>query len=152
MLGATFAVLPWVEGSLLALALVSAVGGFVVPFGLAAMNALIIEHTSGEERRTAFAAQHVAGSGGASVGMLTGGAVIALLGAETTMHVAGVVLMAVPLVLAGTNPFPTTPSGFDRSATGYRGSVTGGAGRHRQVAAKEERCARTMREGTPGAD
>jgi MFS family permease len=99
VLGATFATLPWLEGSLLALALASAVGGFVTPFGLAALNALITEHTRGEERRTAFAAQHVAGSGGSSVGMLTGGAVIAVLGAENTMHVAGTVLIAVPLVL-----------------------------------------------------
>ena len=99
VLGATFAALPWLDGSLLALALVSAVGGFVVPFGLAALNAVITEHTSGEERRTAFAAQHVAGSGGSSLGMLTGGAVIAVLGAENTMHVAGLVLVAVPLVL-----------------------------------------------------
>jgi MFS family permease len=99
LLGATVAALPWLDGSLLALALASAVGGFVTPFGLAALNALITEHTSGEERRTAFAAQHVAGSGGSSVGMLTGGAVIAYLGAENTMHVAGTVLIAVPLVL-----------------------------------------------------
>ncbi len=99
VLGATFTVLPWVAGSLLALALVSAVGGFVIPFGLAALNAVIAEQTSGEDRRTAFAAQHVAGSGGASVGMLTGGAVIALLGAETTMQVAGMSLIAVPLLL-----------------------------------------------------
>lgn len=99
VVGATFAALPWLDGSLLALALVSAAGGFVVPFGLAALNALITESTSGEERRTAFAAQHVAGNGGASVGMLTGGAVIAVLGAENTMHVAGLVLVAVPLLL-----------------------------------------------------
>jgi MFS family permease len=99
VLGATFTALPWVDDSLLALALVSAVGGFVTPFGLAALNAVITEHTSGEERRTAFAAQHVAGSGAVSVGMLTGGTVIALIGAETTMHVAGMFLIAVPLVL-----------------------------------------------------
>lgn len=99
VLGTTFAALPWLDGSLLALALASAVGGFVTPFGLAALNAVITEHTSGQERRTAFAAQHVAGSGGSSVGMLSGGAVIAVLGAENTMHVAGVVLIAVPLVL-----------------------------------------------------
>jgi MFS family permease len=99
VLGATFATLPWLEGSLLALAIASAVGGLVTPFGLAALNALITEHTSGEERRTAFAAQHVAGSGGSSLGMLTGGAVIAFLGAENTMHVAGTVLIAVPLLL-----------------------------------------------------
>ncbi len=106
VLGATFTALPWVDGSLLALALVSSVGGFVTPFGLAALNAVIAEQTSGEERRTAFAAQHVAGSGGSSVGMLTGGAVIALIGAETAMHVAGLVLIAVPLVLVARNRSP----------------------------------------------
>jgi MFS family permease len=99
VLGTAFSLLPWLDGSLLALGLVAAVGGFVTPFGLAALNALIAEHTSGEERRTAFAAQHVAGNGGSSIGMLSGGAVIALLGAENTMHVAGAVLIAVPAVL-----------------------------------------------------
>lgn len=99
VLGVLFGALPWLDGSLLVLAIASAVGGFVIPFGIAALNALITEHTSGEERRTAFAAQHVAGSGGSSVGMLTGGAVIALLGVENTMHVAGLVVVAVPLVL-----------------------------------------------------
>ena len=118
VLGVTFMALPGVDGSLLALALVSSVGGFVVPFGLAALNAVIAEQTSGDERRTAFAAQHVAGTGGSSVGMLTGGAVIALIGAETTMHVAGVVLIAVPLVLVArtrsrrrhlADPLPAVP-------------------------------------------
>jgi MFS family permease len=99
VLGVLFGALPWLDGSLLVLALASAVGGFVIPFGLAALNALITEHTSGEERRTAFAAQYVAGSGGSSLGMLTGGAVIGVLGVQTTMHIAGVVLVAVPLVL-----------------------------------------------------
>jgi len=99
VLGTAFSLLPWLDDSLLALGLVAAVGGFVMPFGLAALNALIAEHTSGEERRTAFAAQHVAGNGGSSIGMLSGGAVIALLGAENTMHVAGAVLIAVPAVL-----------------------------------------------------
>jgi MFS family permease len=99
VLGATFTSLPWLQGSLLTLAVASAVGGFVIPFGLAALNAVITEHTAGEERRTAFAAQHVAGSGGSSLGMLTGGAVIAVLGAANTMHVAGSVLVAVPVIV-----------------------------------------------------
>lgn len=99
VLGVLFGSLPWLDGSLVALAVASAVGGFVIPFGIAALNALITEHTSDEERRTAFAAQHVAGSGGSSVGMLTGGAVIGVLGVQSTMHLAGVVVVAVPLVL-----------------------------------------------------
>ena len=99
LLGATFMSLPWLDGSLLVLALVCAAGGFVTPLGHAVLNALIIEHTSGPDRRTAFATQQVASSGGASVGMLSGGAVIAVLGAETTMHVAGLVLILLPILL-----------------------------------------------------
>jgi MFS family permease len=98
-LGTTFMVLPWLDDSLLALAVASAAGGFVAPLGIAALNALITEHTSDSDRRTAFATQQVAGSGGASLGMLSGGAVIALLGAEATMQVAGLVQIAVPLLL-----------------------------------------------------
>ena len=99
VLGATFTTLPWLDGSLLALALASAVGGIATPFGLAALNAVIAEHTSGEDRRTAFAAQQVAGNGGSSAGMLVGGAVIAALGAQITLHVAGAVMIAVPVAL-----------------------------------------------------
>lgn len=135
VLGATFAALPWVDGSLLALALVSAAGGFVVPFGLAALNAVIAEHTSGEDRRTAFAAQHVAGSGGASVGMLTGGAVIALLGAENTMHVAGALLVAVPLVVVARTRrrqnSPAAPPAAEGRSQPERSDPTGGG--HQRV-------------------
>lgn len=125
VLGATFAVLPWLDGSLPALALASAAGGFVTPMGIAALNALITEHTNGPERRTAFATQQIAASGGASVGMLSGGAVIAALGAEATMQVAGVMLIAVPLVLvarASASPRRRdgrrTPSDADRLVAG----------------------------------
>ena len=99
VLGSTFMTLPWLAGSLLALGAVSAVGGFVAPLGIAALNALIAEHTSGADRRTAFATQQVAARGASSVGMLTGGAVIALLGVNATMHVAGLVQVAVPVLL-----------------------------------------------------
>lgn len=99
VLGVTIASLPWIAGSLPALGAVSAFGGLAAGLGIAALNALITEHTSGADRRTAFAVQQVAGTGGASLGMLSGGAVIALLGVEVTMHVAGVVLVAVPLLL-----------------------------------------------------
>jgi MFS family permease len=118
VLGATFLVLPWLESSLVALALASAVGGLATPLGIAALNALITEHTTGSERRTAFAAQHVAGSGGSSLGMLSGGGVIAVLGASTTMHVAGMVLIAVPLLLvarAAFSPRPPGPPAAERS-------------------------------------
>jgi MFS family permease len=99
VLGSMLVVLPWLAGSLVALTVASAVGGFMAPLGIAALNALITEHTDGADRRTAFAVQQVAGSGGASLGMLCGGAVIAALGAGPTMQVAGLVQIAVPLVL-----------------------------------------------------
>ena len=99
VLGTTLMLLPWLAGSLLALAVASAIGGFAMPLGIAALNALIAEHTTGADRRTAFAVQQVAGNGGASLGMLCGGAIIAVLGAGTTMHVVGLVQIAVPLLL-----------------------------------------------------
>jgi MFS family permease len=99
VLGGMFASLPWLDGSLLALSVCSAVGGVAAALGITALNALITEHTSGADRRTAFAVQQVAGTGGSSLGMLSGGAVIAVLGAEATMHIAGLVLVAVPLLL-----------------------------------------------------
>ena len=99
VLGTTLVLLPSLAGSLLALAVASAIGGFAMPLGIAALNALIAEHTTGADRRTAFAVQQVAGNGGASLGMLSGGAIIAVLGAGTTMQVVGLVQIAVPLLL-----------------------------------------------------
>ncbi len=99
ILGTTLVILPYLSGSLLALTAASAVGGFAMPLGIAALNALITEQTTGADRRTAFAIQQVAGSGGSSLGMLCGGAIIAVLGAGTTMQLAGLVQIAVPLVL-----------------------------------------------------
>jgi MFS family permease len=99
VLGSTLVVLPWLADSLAALTVASAVGGFVAPLGIAALNALITEHTTGSDRRTAFAVQQVAATGGSSLGMLSGGAIIAVLGAGTTMQVVGLIQMAVPLLL-----------------------------------------------------
>jgi MFS family permease len=99
VLGTTLVLLPWLAGSLPALTVVSAVGGFAMPLGIAALNALITEHTTGSDRRTAFAIQQVAANGGASLGMLSGGAIIGVLGAGTTMHAVGLVQISVPLLL-----------------------------------------------------
>ena len=99
VLGTTLVLLPGLAGSLLALAVASAVGGFAMPLGIAALNALITEHTTGADRRTAFAVQHVTTNGGVSLGMLSGGAIIATLGAGTTMQAGGLVQIAVPLLL-----------------------------------------------------
>ena len=99
VLGTTLVLLPGLAGSLLALAVASAVGGFAMPLGIAALNALITEHTTGADRRTVFAVQHVTTNGGVSLGMLSGGAIIATLGAGTTMQAGGLVQIAVPLLL-----------------------------------------------------
>ncbi len=98
ILGAVFLTLPTLASSLFLIAAVSAVGGLVSPLGIAALNALITERTSGADRRTAFATQQIAGTGGSSLGMLSGGAMIGLLGTQTTMHVAGAVLIVLPLL------------------------------------------------------
>ncbi len=60
-MGAVFLTLPTLASSLFLLAAASAVGGLVSPFGIAALNALITERTSGADRRTAFATQQIAG-------------------------------------------------------------------------------------------
>jgi MFS family permease len=99
VMGTTLVLLPWLAGSLVMLMVASGVAGFMMPLGIAALNALITEHTDGSDRRTAFAVQQVAGCGGSSLGMLCGGAVIAVLGAATTMQLAGLTLISVPLIL-----------------------------------------------------
>ena len=99
VLGTTLAMLPTCAGSLVALTVIAAVGGFAAPLGIAALNALISEQTTGSDRRTAFAIQQVAATGGTSMGMLCGGALIGALGAGATMHLTGLVQVAVPLLL-----------------------------------------------------
>ncbi|MFD6133742.1 MFS transporter [Isoptericola sp. NPDC060257] len=89
VLGLSFAALPAVVPSVAGVALVSAVGGLATPFGIAALNALISEQTSGPERRAAFTAETVLHSGGASLGLLVGGAVIGWVGAGSVLVVVG---------------------------------------------------------------
>ncbi|MFF2452907.1 MFS transporter [Isoptericola sp. NPDC058082] len=89
VLGLSFAALPAVVPSVVGVALVSAVGGLATPFGIAALNALISERTSGAERRAAFTAETVLHSGGASLGLLVGGAVIGVVGAGPVLVVVG---------------------------------------------------------------
>jgi len=89
VLGLSFVALPAVVPSVAGVALVSAVGGLATPFGIAALNALISEQTSGPERRAAFTAETVLHSGGASLGLLVGGAVIGGVGAGPVLVVMG---------------------------------------------------------------
>ncbi|MFP3713175.1 MFS transporter [Puerhibacterium sp. TATVAM-FAB25] len=100
VLGGAFALLPLAAPGLAAIAVVSAVGGAAMPLGIAALNALISERTAGAERRAAFTAETVLHSGGASLGLLAGGAVIGWFGAGPTLVVAGVV-QALAAVMAG---------------------------------------------------
>lgn len=101
VLGLSFVALPAVVPSLAGVALASAVGGLATPFGIAALNALISEQTSGAERRAAFTAETVLHSGGASLGLLLGGAVIGWAGAGPTLVVTGVVQVATAVVGVG---------------------------------------------------
>ncbi|GAB6939629.1 MFS transporter [Isoptericola variabilis] len=101
VLGLSFAALPAVVPSVAGVALVAAVGGLATPFGIAALNALISEQTSGAERRAAFTAETVLHSGGASLGLLVGGAVIGWVGAGPALVATGVVQVAVAVVGMG---------------------------------------------------
>lgn len=89
VLGVAYLALPLAAPNLLAVALVSAMGGVTMPFGIAALNALIVDRTTGAERRTAFTAETVLHSGGASAGLLAGGALIGALGAGPVLVVTG---------------------------------------------------------------
>jgi predicted MFS family arabinose efflux permease len=107
--GTTLVSLPWLASSLPALTAASVIGGFTLPLGIAALNAVIAEQTTGSDRRTAFAVQQVAANGGSSLGMLAGGGIIAVLGAATTMQVTGLILIAAPLILVARSGLSTTP-------------------------------------------
>ncbi|WP_454859856.1 MFS transporter [Promicromonospora soli] len=101
MLGLAYLALPVAAPDLLAVALVSAVGGLTMPFGIAALNALIVDRTTGAERRTAFTAETVLHNGGASAGLLVGGALIGAFGAGPVLVIAGMmqVVAAIAAVL-----------------------------------------------------
>jgi MFS family permease len=87
--GVAYLALPAAAPNLLAVGLVSALGGLAMPFGIAALNALIVDRTSGAARRTAFTAETVLHAGGASVGLLAGGALIGAFGAGPVLVVTG---------------------------------------------------------------
>ncbi|MFE7509474.1 MFS transporter [Promicromonospora sp. NPDC057488] len=87
--GLAYLALPAAAPDLLAVGVVSAVGGLAMPFGIAALNALIVERTTGAARRTAFTAETVLHAGGASLGLLAGGALIGAFGAGPVLVVTG---------------------------------------------------------------
>ncbi|MCK9795401.1 MFS transporter [Isoptericola sp. 4D.3] len=98
VLGLAFAALPVVVPNLVGVALVSALGGAATPWGIAALNALISERTSGADRRAAFTAETVLHSGGASLGLLVGGALIGWFGAGPVLVATGAVQVAAAVV------------------------------------------------------
>lgn len=100
MLGLAYLALPVAAPNLLGVALVSAVGGMTMPFGIAAVNALIVDRTTGAERRAAFTAETVLHSGGASAGLLVGGALIGAFGAGPVLVVTGLMQVVAALVAA----------------------------------------------------
>ncbi|WP_020017001.1 MFS transporter [Promicromonospora sukumoe] len=87
--GLAYLALPVAAPELLAVGVVSAVGGLAMPFGIAALNTLIVERTTGAARRTAFTAETVLHAGGASLGLLAGGALIGAFGAGPVLVVTG---------------------------------------------------------------
>lgn len=95
--GVAYVALPAAAPNLLAVGLVSALGGLAMPFGIASLNALIVERTTGAARRTAFTAETVLHAGGASVGLLVGGALIGALGAGPVLVVTGVLQVVAAL-------------------------------------------------------
>ncbi|MFG3553082.1 MFS transporter [Micromonospora sp. NPDC047557] len=105
LLGATFVALPSATSSLALVAALAALGGFAMPIGIAATNRLITARTQGAHRRAAFAAESLVHDGAASVGLLTGGAVIGLVGVGPTLAVTGVAQIAAGLI-AGPWLFP----------------------------------------------
>jgi MFS family permease len=99
VLGAVFAAMAAATGSPALIAVLAAVGGVAMPIGIAAVNALIADRTTGPERRAAFAAESIVHDGLATLGMLAGGAVIGLAGARPALVGAGLLQVAVALTV-----------------------------------------------------
>jgi hypothetical protein len=108
VLGLMFTALPTVTSSTVSVACVASVGGFSMPLGIGALNRLITAHTSGAQRRAAFAAESLVHDGAVSIGLLLGGALIGLVGAGPTLVGAGI-LQIVTAVITG--PWPNRPGG-----------------------------------------
>ncbi|GAB3164750.1 hypothetical protein GCM10027059_21370 [Myceligenerans halotolerans] len=121
VLGISFLLFPLAAPDLVAVTAVAALGGIPIPFGIAALNALITERTSGDARRAAFTAETVLHNGGASAGLLVGGAIIGAFGAGPVLVTTGLIQLAavaavIPLIrrparTAGprATPTPATP-------------------------------------------
>lgn len=106
-----------VPDRVIALGLLGLTGGVAIPMGLAAHGALIVDHTTGAERRTAFAAQAILHSGAVSLGTLLGGAMIGWSGTGVVLAAAGATLLLVSVT--------TWTAGRRSDAAGDAGRVPG---------------------------
>ena len=89
VLGVAFVLLPAVAPSLAGICALAVVAGAAMPWGISALDTLISDQTTGAERRAAFTAQTVLHSGGASLGLLVGGALIGWAGVGPVLVATG---------------------------------------------------------------
>ncbi|GIF05501.1 MFS transporter [Actinoplanes siamensis] len=125
VLGASFAAMAAGAGSVPFVGVCAALGGAVMPFGIAAVNTLISSRTTGAERRAAFAAESVVHDGAGTLGMLLGGAVIGLAGARPTLLAAGLLQIAVAVLVLVNGRSPRA-SRSERPATAVSSSMMSG--------------------------
>ncbi|AEV83591.1 major facilitator superfamily transporter [Actinoplanes sp. SE50] len=118
ILGLAFIAIAAAAGSVPLIAGCAAIGGAVVPFGIAAANTLISTRTAGAERRAAFAAESILHDGSATLGMLLGGPLIALAGPRPTLLAAGLLQIAVALPVLLTARREVTGRGCPPPVTG----------------------------------
>lgn len=96
-----------------AVAVLAALSGATVVLGIAAISALITRSSTGAERRTLLSGQSVVVNASSSAGLLLGGPVIAVVGAEHTLIGAGVLTAAVAMGVLATG---TQKTGRNRAA------------------------------------
>ncbi|MEV6260977.1 MFS transporter [Streptomyces sp. NPDC051784] len=130
VLGAVFLALPVAAPNLAAIAVVAGVGGVATPWGIAALNAVISEQTTGGERRAAFTAETVLHSGGASLGLLVGGAVIGWAGSARVLAATGLIQIAAAAVglLVARRGGADGAAAVRRAATSDRSPAAGSSG------------------------
>jgi predicted MFS family arabinose efflux permease len=81
------------------IAVMGALSGVTVVLGIAAISVLITRSSAGAERRALLSGQSVVVNAGSSAGMLAGGPIIALAGAETTLVGAGLLTTLVAVLI-----------------------------------------------------
>ncbi|MER7051728.1 MFS transporter [Streptomyces sp. NPDC000351] len=142
VLGTVFLALPVAAPNLAAIALVAGVGGAATPWGIAALNAVISEQTTGGERRAAFTAETVLHSGGASLGLLVGGAVIGWAGSVRVLAATGMLQIATAAVglLMARRSGADERSAVQRTAAPDRGPTVGSAGSATAAAGAAKGC------------